>query len=81
VERTRTGRRLTGENAWLELAKEVAEEATRVLWRGKLFVGHPTKRHYMNTDHVGLLCYALLQLEDALGKDIKGRTISTSHLS
>jgi hypothetical protein len=59
--------RLTGNDKWLTLATEVASEAVDQLWRGKLFVGHPLKKHYMNTDHIGLLLHALLQLDGALG--------------
>ena len=68
--------RLTGEDRWLALAKEAADEAVDQLWRGKLFVGHPTKKHYMNTDHVGILLYSLLQLETTL----KGNTLKTDVL-
>ncbi len=59
--------RLTGDDKWLALATEAADEAVEQLWRGRLFVGHPLKKHYMNTDHVGLLLYALVQLDGALG--------------
>ena len=61
-------RRLTSDERWLGLAEVVADEAVRELWRGRLFVGHPTKRHYMATDHVGILIYSLLQLDGALGR-------------
>ncbi len=61
-------RRLTGDERWLGLAEVVADEAARELWRGRLFVGHPMKRHYMATDHVGILIYSLLQLDGALGR-------------
>ena len=60
--------RLTDDRQWLHLAREAADEAVRDLWRGKIFVGHVQKKHYMNTDHVGILLYALLQLEGALGE-------------
>ena len=59
--------RLTGEERWLLLAKEVADEAVRELWRARIFVGHVLKKHYMNTDHVGILLRALLELDRALG--------------
>jgi hypothetical protein len=61
--------RLTGERRWIELAVQVADEAVKELWRGKLFVGHVIKQHYMNTDHVGILLHALLQLDAALAGD------------
>lgn len=68
--------RLTGEQEWINLAKEVAKEAENTLWRGKLFVGHSTKQHYMNTDHIGLLCYSLLQLEAVLAnKEFTGQML------
>ena len=64
--------RLTGDERWLRLAEEVAEEAVEDLWREKIFVGHVLKKHYMNTDHVGILLYALLQLDAAVGgNDLK----------
>ena len=61
-------RRLTDDERWLWLAREVAGEGIKELWRGKLFVGHVMKKHYMATDHVGILLHALLQLEGALGR-------------
>ncbi len=61
--------RLTDDRLWLHLAREAADEAVRELWRGKIFVGHVQKKHYMNTDHVGILLHALLQLEGALGEN------------
>ncbi|MBC8871470.1 MAG: hypothetical protein H8E44_18765 [Planctomycetes bacterium] len=58
--------RLTDSQQWMSLARDVADEAIRQLWRDRIFVGHPTKQHYMNTDHVGILLYALLQLDATL---------------
>ena len=53
-------------------AEEVAEKAVEELWRGKIFVGHVMKKHYMNTDHIGILLYSLLQLDAAIaGSDLK----------
>ena len=58
--------RLTGDDDWLNLARQVADAAIGELWRGKIFVGHVAKTHYYNTDHVGILLYALLQLDAAV---------------
>lgn len=55
--------RLTREQTWNRLALEVADEAVRYLWRGKLFVGHPDKTTYENSDQIGILLQALLQLQ------------------
>ena len=55
--------RLSREPAWYNLAHEVGEEAVRYLWRDNLFVGHPDKTTYENTDQVGILLLALLQLQ------------------
>ena len=61
-----TMQRLTDDPRWLALARQVADEAVKELWRGQIFVGHVMKKHYMNTDNVGILLYALLQLDAAL---------------
>jgi len=59
-----TMRRATGDESWLTLADEVADAAIAKLWRhDRIFVGHVSKHHYYNTDHVGILLYALLQLD------------------
>ncbi len=58
--------RLTTDEQWLSLATEVADDAVKELWRGKIFVGHPSKQHYMAGDQVGILLLALLQLDGAL---------------
>ena len=67
-----TMRRLTGDVEWLALARQAADAAIWELWRGRIFVGHVAKTHYYNTDHVGILLYALLQLDAATGgHDVK----------
>jgi hypothetical protein len=60
--------RLTHQEDWLTLAREVADAAVSELWRGKIFVGHVARTHYYNTDHVGILLYALLQLDATITK-------------
>jgi len=62
-----TMHRLTGQDDWLTLARQVADAALSELWRGRIFVGHVAKTHYYNTDHVGILLHALLQLDAAIG--------------
>ncbi len=37
--------RLTGEDQWLALATEIADEAVGKLWRERIFVGHELKTH------------------------------------
>ncbi|MBN1347174.1 MAG: hypothetical protein JXQ73_31065 [Phycisphaerae bacterium] len=59
--------RLAGDARWLGLAREVADAAIKEPWREKLFVGHVEKSIYANVDQVGMLLYALLQLDGALG--------------
>lgn len=56
--------RLTQEPMWRNLAHEVANEAVRYLWRDNLFVGHPDKTTYENSDQVGILLHALLELKN-----------------
>lgn len=60
--------RLTGDERWLGLAQEVADEAVRDLWRGRIFVGHVEKVSSENLDQVGILMLALVELSGALGK-------------
>jgi len=60
--------RLTGDDRWLELAREAADEAVQDLWRGRIFVGHVEKVSSENIDQVGMLMLGLLQLEAALGR-------------
>ena len=59
--------RLTDDARWLDLAKEVADEAIEYLWRGRLFVGHVEKTLYEASDLVGFLLHALLHLDAACG--------------
>ncbi len=54
--------RLTHEQTWQDLAYEIANEAVRYLWRDPLFVGHPDKTTYENSDQVGILLQALFEL-------------------
>uniref|UniRef100_UPI003216ED94 hypothetical protein n=1 Tax=uncultured Draconibacterium sp. TaxID=1573823 RepID=UPI003216ED94 len=54
--------KVTKEQSWNKLAYEVADEAVAYLWRDKLFVGHPDKTTYENSDQVGILLNALMQL-------------------
>ncbi|MGI9427122.1 MAG: hypothetical protein ACR2NM_00575 [Bythopirellula sp.] len=55
--------RATKEEKYLELAKELAKEAVSKLYHNGLFLGHPAKPYYENTNGVGLLLVALLELD------------------
>ena len=68
-----TMHRLTGDSNWRDFAVTVADKAIDVLWKGKLFVGHPEKKDlYENCDNVGILLYSLVQLHVSLnGLDIR----------
>jgi hypothetical protein len=57
---------LTGNNAHLQTAREVAEDAVTQLNHRGLFRGHPAKQYYEAMDGVGQLLYALLQLDRVL---------------
>ena len=62
--------RATGEQRYLELAEELAQEAVGALFENGLFKGHPAKPYYEAVDGVGLLLWALLELDapdEALG--------------
>jgi len=37
--------------------------------RIRIFAAHVAKTHYHNTDHVGILLYALLQLDAAITRN------------
>ena len=63
--------RATIEEKYLNLAQELAQEAVRKLYHNGLFVGHPAKPYYENTNGVGLLLVALLEL-DAPSEDLGG---------
>jgi len=55
--------RATDETHYLDLASTLAEDAVRKLYHNGLFRGHPAKPYYETTNGVGLLLYALLELE------------------
>ena len=55
--------RATNEEHYLKLAEQLAEEATTKLFRNGMFVGHPAKPYYETTNGVGLLLFALLELD------------------
>lgn len=56
--------RATGEDRFMRRARELAEEAVEKLFENGLFKGHPAKPYYEVVDGVGLLLYALLELDD-----------------
>jgi hypothetical protein len=58
--------RLTSNEEWLSLAKTVANEAVARLYYRGLLRGHPGKPYYESLDGVGVLLYALLQLDAVL---------------
>lgn len=62
---------LTNDKKWQDFAVEVADAACKELETEKIFVGHVEKRDfYENSDGVGILLYALLQLQNSLeGKE------------
>lgn len=55
--------RATDEPQYLATAEKLATEAVKNLYRNGLFVGHPAKPYYENTNGVGLLLFALLELD------------------
>ena len=55
--------RATGERRYLGLAKTLATDAVRRLFHNGLFRGHAAKPYYEATNGVGLLLYALLELD------------------
>ena len=65
--------RVTGDQKWQDLAKDVANESIAYLWKERLFIGHPAKKNlYENCDNIGILLYSLLQLQASIDKsDIK----------
>ncbi|MCZ6786181.1 MAG: hypothetical protein O7E54_03345, partial [Planctomycetota bacterium] len=63
--------RATGEARHLALAEGLAEEAVAKLFENGLFKGHPAKPYYEATNGVGLLLYALLEL-DAPDEELAG---------
>ena len=56
-------RRLTGEERYRELARQVADDAIAKLHHEGLFRGHPAKPYYESMDGVGTLLMALLELD------------------
>jgi len=57
---------LTGRQAYLDDAQELAREAVSKLYYEGLFRGHPASAHYSSLDGVGFLLRALVQLDAAL---------------
>ncbi len=56
----------TGEQKYQQLARHFADEAIDNLYVNGLFKGHPAKPYYESVDGVGLLLYALIQLDQTL---------------
>jgi len=48
----------------LQMAERLAQESVDKLFENGLFKGHPSKPTYQSNDGVGLLLYALLELDD-----------------
>jgi hypothetical protein len=63
--------RATGEKPYLDLANTLAEDAVRKLFHNGLFKGHAAKPYYETTNGVGLLLFALLEL-DAPNEPLSG---------
>ena len=57
---------LTGEDVYLDDARQLAREAVSKLYFKGLFRGHPAKPYYGSVDGVGFLLYSLLQLDRVL---------------
>ena len=57
---------LTGENIYLDDARQLAREAVSKLYYKGLFRGHPAKPYYGSVDGVGFLLNGLLQLDRVL---------------
>lgn len=55
--------RVSADPRWLRQARSLATEAVDKLWTGRLFKGHPAKPYYEAVDGVGLLLWALLELD------------------
>ena len=55
--------RATDEKHYLDLANTLAKDAVCKLYHNGLFRGHPAKPYYETTNGVGLLLYALLELD------------------
>ena len=63
--------RATGDSKYLDRAGELAQDAVDKLFENGLFKGHPAKPYYESTNGVGLLLYALLEL-DAPQDELRG---------
>jgi len=63
--------RATNNEHDLQLAGKLAREAVQKLYENGLFKGHPAKPYYEVTDGVGLLLWALLEL-DAPDEPLRG---------
>ncbi|MAG57762.1 MAG: hypothetical protein CMJ83_15860 [Planctomycetes bacterium] len=63
--------RATGETKHLAQAESLAQEAVTKLFRNGLFCGHPAKPYYESTSGVGILLYALLEL-DSPAESLRG---------
>lgn len=61
----------TGEEKYLELAEQLGAEAVAKLYKNGLFRGHPAKPYYESVNGVGLLLFALLEL-DAPEEQLQG---------
>jgi hypothetical protein len=55
--------RATNDKRYLEMAEHLAAEAVEKLYHNGIFLGHPAKPYYESTNGVGLLLYALLELD------------------
>ncbi|MGI9428584.1 MAG: hypothetical protein ACR2NM_08000 [Bythopirellula sp.] len=60
--------RATDDPNYLQLAETLAQESVDKLFENGLFKGHPSKPTYQSNDGVGLLLYALLDLDDPTRK-------------
>ncbi|MEN6384557.1 MAG: hypothetical protein ABFD79_05105 [Phycisphaerales bacterium] len=57
---------LTRRQEYLASAKKFADEAIDKLYANGMFKGHPAKPYYESTDGVGILLYALIELDQTL---------------
>ena len=55
--------RATGEKRHLALARQIGDDALEKLYVNGLFRGHPAKPYYESVNGVGLLLWALLELD------------------
>jgi len=54
---------LTGDKSYRRTAEQIADEAVRHLWAGKMFRGFPGRRYYSAIDGQGQLIHGLIELE------------------